>query len=189
MALSPYIRDLRAHVGSARLLLPSVSGHVFDEESRLLLVQQREGGIWSTPGGVIELDEHPADAAIREMWEETGLEVRIDCLLGVYGGLGLFLLAFRCKALLARPVMIWLGKISYSLYLMQVACVLAGVALAEQLPSGIAKVAVLLATIPFSLLVAHLCARFVEKPAIALGKALICRGRRAPIYQGIDPAP
>ena len=109
--------------------------------------------------------------------------------LGVYLGIGLFLVAFRCKALLARPVMVWLGRISYSLYLMQVACVLAGVALAAQLPSGTAKLAVLLATIPFSLLVADLCARFVEKPAIALGKAIIRRGRRAPIYEGIDPAP
>ena len=86
MALSPYIRDLRAHVGSARLLLPSVSVHVFDADGRLLLVRQREGGVWSTPGGVIEPDERPADAAIREAWEETGLVVRVDRLLGIYGG-------------------------------------------------------------------------------------------------------
>jgi 8-oxo-dGTP pyrophosphatase MutT (NUDIX family) len=86
MALSPYIRDLRTRVGSARLLLPSVSVHVFDDAGRLLLVQQRDGNVWSTPGGLIEPDERPADAARREAWEETGLVVRVERLAGVYGG-------------------------------------------------------------------------------------------------------
>ena len=75
MAMSPYIRRLRAHVGSARLLMPSVSGIVRAAGNRLLLVQQRDDGMWSTPGGSIELDETPADAVVREVWEETGLLV------------------------------------------------------------------------------------------------------------------
>lgn len=86
MPISPYIRQLRAHVGSTRLLLPSVSVHVFDADDRLLLVRQREGDIWSTPGGLIEPDERPADAAVREAWEETGLLVRPERVLGAYGG-------------------------------------------------------------------------------------------------------
>jgi 8-oxo-dGTP pyrophosphatase MutT (NUDIX family) len=86
MSISPYIRELRARVGAARLLLPSVSVHVFDDAGRLLLVRQRDDGAWSTPGGLIEPDERPADAAVREAWEETGLLVRPDRLLGVYGG-------------------------------------------------------------------------------------------------------
>ena len=49
-----------------RLLLPSVSVHVFDVAGRLLLVRQRDSGVWSTPGGLIEPDERPADAAARE---------------------------------------------------------------------------------------------------------------------------
>ena len=77
---------LRAHVGQARLLLPSVSAHVVDDAGRLLLVRQREGGIWSTPGGVVEPDERPADAVVREAWEETGLHVRPVRLHAVYGG-------------------------------------------------------------------------------------------------------
>lgn len=86
MAISPYIRELRAHVGRTRLLLPSVSVHIFDEARRLLLVQQSDDGVWSTPGGLIEPDERPADAAVREAWEETGLFVQAERLLGVYGG-------------------------------------------------------------------------------------------------------
>jgi 8-oxo-dGTP pyrophosphatase MutT (NUDIX family) len=86
MAISPYIRELRAQVGSARLLLPSVSVHLFDERGRLLLVRLREGGEWSTPGGLVEPDESPANAAVREVWEETGLLIRAERILGAYGG-------------------------------------------------------------------------------------------------------
>jgi 8-oxo-dGTP pyrophosphatase MutT (NUDIX family) len=86
MPISPYIRELRTYVGARRLLLPSVSAHVFDAAGRLLLVRQRDGGVWSTPGGLIEPDERPADAAVREAWEELGLLVRPERVLGVYGG-------------------------------------------------------------------------------------------------------
>jgi 8-oxo-dGTP pyrophosphatase MutT (NUDIX family) len=86
MPISPYIRELRDRIGTTRLLLPSVSVHVFDDVGRLLLVRQRDDDSWSTPGGLIEPDERPADAARREAWEETGLLVRPERVLGVYGG-------------------------------------------------------------------------------------------------------
>src|SRR5262245_31376174 len=85
MAMSPYIRHLRAAVGTARIMVPSVAGLVRDGD-RVLLVQDRDGGRWSTPGGALELDDTPADAVIREVWEETGLTVAIERLWGVYGG-------------------------------------------------------------------------------------------------------
>ena len=86
MTLSPYVQRLRTHLGSSRILLPSVSVHVFDDAGRLLIVEQAETGHWSTPGGAIELGETPADAALREMWEETGLHVELVALAGVFGG-------------------------------------------------------------------------------------------------------
>ncbi len=73
-------------MGTARLLLPSVSVHIFDADGQLLLVRQKDNNTWSTPGGLIEPDERPADAARREAWEETGLLVHTNQLLGVYGG-------------------------------------------------------------------------------------------------------
>lgn len=86
MAISPYVRDLRAAVGNARLLMPSVSGIVRAPGDRVLLVQSRDDGCWTTPGGAIELDETPADAIVREVWEETGLFVTPTHLAAVYGG-------------------------------------------------------------------------------------------------------
>jgi ADP-ribose pyrophosphatase YjhB (NUDIX family) len=84
--ISPHVAALRARVGPMRLLLPSVTGIVYDGDGRILLVRQREGGVWSTPGGAIEPDETPADAVTREVQEETGLDVRPERILGVFGG-------------------------------------------------------------------------------------------------------
>lgn len=86
MAISPYVRALRDQVGAARLLLPSVAALIYDDAGRLLLVRQRDGGVWSTPGGSMEPDETPADAVVRETWEETGLLVEPRRIAGVYGG-------------------------------------------------------------------------------------------------------
>ena len=71
MPISPYVRDLRAHLGTRRLLMPSVAGIVRNPENRVLLVRQQESGVWSTPGGVIEMEDSPADAVVRKVWEES----------------------------------------------------------------------------------------------------------------------
>jgi 8-oxo-dGTP diphosphatase len=86
MPLSPYIRRLRRHVGRDLLLIPSVTVVVFDERRRMLLVRHTEGNVWVAPGGSIEPNESPADAAVREMWEEARLLVEPARVLGVYGG-------------------------------------------------------------------------------------------------------
>ena len=77
---------LRQQVGETRLLLPSVTAIVYSPDYDILLVRQRDGGVWSTPGGAIEPDETPVDAVVRETWEETGLLVQPIALLGVFGG-------------------------------------------------------------------------------------------------------
>src|SRR3954469_419794 len=86
MAMSPYIRALRSQVGHARLLMPSVAGIIRDAEGRILLVQVRDDGTWTTPGGSIDPDETPADAVVREVWEETGLVVEPTRIVAVHGG-------------------------------------------------------------------------------------------------------
>jgi len=86
MGMSPYVRALRKHLGHDRLLLPSVAGIVRDTEDRILLVQVRDDGSWSTPGGSMEMTDSPADAVVREVWEETGLLVAPTKILAVLGG-------------------------------------------------------------------------------------------------------
>ena len=55
---------------------------VFDARRRLLLGRDAGMDLWATPGGAIDPDETPADAAVREMWEETGLLVTLSGVRG-----------------------------------------------------------------------------------------------------------
>jgi len=57
-----------------------------DDLGRILLEKRSDCGLWGLPGGRIEPGESIADAAVREMKEDTGLTVNITRLLGVYSG-------------------------------------------------------------------------------------------------------
>jgi len=85
MAISDYLKNLRVKIGHDLLLLPSVAAIIRDEQGRILL-QEKLDGVWSLPAGAIEPDETPAQAIVREVWEETGLIVRTLCNAGVFGG-------------------------------------------------------------------------------------------------------
>lgn len=84
--MSPYVRALRDKIGTALLEVPSVSVLVFDDADRVLLVRHVGGDHWTTPGGMVEPYETPATAAVREVWEETGLFVELTRIIGVFGG-------------------------------------------------------------------------------------------------------
>ncbi len=86
MPISPYVASIRDRIGTSRLLLPSVTAIVYGDDGAILLVRQRDGNTWSTPGGAVEPDEDPVDAVVRETWEETGLLVKPVALIGVFGG-------------------------------------------------------------------------------------------------------
>jgi ADP-ribose pyrophosphatase YjhB (NUDIX family) len=86
MPMSPHVAALRAVLGPRLLHLPSVAVLCHDAEGRVLLVRESDSGRWSTPGGAIEPGEVPEEAAVREVAEETGLEVVLDRVRAVVGG-------------------------------------------------------------------------------------------------------
>jgi 8-oxo-dGTP diphosphatase len=67
------------------MVIPCVGAVIRDDKGRLLLVKRGHepgAGLWSLPGGRIEPGETDAEALVREMREETGLEVEPGPLLG-----------------------------------------------------------------------------------------------------------
>ena len=84
--MSEHLQSIRKKVGHDLLVLPSVAVAVLDEYGRLLVGRHAQKNLWVPPGGIVEAGELPADAAIRETWEEMGVLVKLNALLGVYGG-------------------------------------------------------------------------------------------------------
>lgn len=58
---------------------------IFNENNQVLLSHRCDLDMWNLPGGRVESGEMPDEAVIREVKEETSLEVRIERLVGVYG--------------------------------------------------------------------------------------------------------
>ncbi len=78
-------RVLRAPgIGKTAPLRLGVSGVIFDAGSRVLLMQRSDNGLWCLPGGQVDPGEPVATAVAREVKEETGLDVAVERLVGVY---------------------------------------------------------------------------------------------------------
>lgn len=67
-----------------RVLL-GCSAIVLDGERRKILLHKRtDNGLWSIPGGALDPGESVTESCVREVREETGLEVEVVRLVGVY---------------------------------------------------------------------------------------------------------
>ncbi|WP_067730560.1 NUDIX domain-containing protein [Oceanobacillus damuensis] len=65
--------------------MPRVAAIIKNDENEILFQYPGDGEYWSLPAGAIEPGEVPAQALIREVWEETGLMVKPKKILGVFG--------------------------------------------------------------------------------------------------------
>lgn len=87
-----------------------VRGAVF-MHNQLLLVREKADGGWTLPGGWADVGESPAQAAEREVWEETGFRVEAKKVIGIYdanrvGKLEFFhayKIIFLCELISGRP--------------------------------------------------------------------------------------
>ncbi|MGD1344279.1 NUDIX hydrolase [Mycobacterium seoulense] len=83
----------------------SVAGIVVGDDDRVLVIKRDDNGHWEAPGGVLELDESFEAGVRREVLEETGLEVTVERLTGVYKNLthGIVALVYRCRPAGGKP--------------------------------------------------------------------------------------
>src|ERR1700710_1662158 len=113
MPASDYIKNLRSRIGHDLLHLLGVSGVVVNDRGEILLVYGKESGLWMPIGGMVEPGEEPADAAIREVFEETSVRIKPIKLVGAYDGpdvtysngdhVHYLTIAFLCKAISGTP--------------------------------------------------------------------------------------
>lgn len=69
---------------TANSIVPSVNVAVTDDAGRLLVICRSDNGNWALPGGGMDVGESLADAAVREVEEETGIRCEVSGLVGVY---------------------------------------------------------------------------------------------------------
>jgi ADP-ribose pyrophosphatase YjhB (NUDIX family) len=72
----------------ANSLVVGSSAVVMDSENRILLQRRSDSGNWALPGGTMDIGETFAQSAIREVKEETGFDVRIERIVGIYSDPG-----------------------------------------------------------------------------------------------------
>jgi 8-oxo-dGTP diphosphatase len=77
-----HFHDPRAPKASA--IVPSVFVAVRWSGGRLLLVRRCDSGTWELPGGRVDVGETAAQAAVRETAEESGVQVLVTGLVGVF---------------------------------------------------------------------------------------------------------
>lgn len=72
-------------VGKAGRLSVGCAAAIFDDaQQRLLLTRRTDNARWCLPGGRMESGERAAECCAREALEETGLEVEVGRLIGIY---------------------------------------------------------------------------------------------------------
>ncbi|MFG3557256.1 NUDIX hydrolase [Micromonospora sp. NPDC047557] len=65
-------------------IVVAVTVFVQDRRGRLLLIQRTDNGLWALPGGAQDFGEYIAETAVRETREETGIEVEVTEIVGIY---------------------------------------------------------------------------------------------------------
>ncbi len=81
-----YIKDLRKYVGHEPILTAGVGLFVFNDQDKVLMQLRTDYNQWGFPGGAMELGESFEETAMRELKEETNLDIKDMKLIKVLSG-------------------------------------------------------------------------------------------------------
>ncbi len=79
-----YIKYIRDMVGDSMIMLNATAVVIVNENNEVLLQKRSDNKMWGLPGGLMELDESIEECAIREVKEETNLDIEITKFIGVF---------------------------------------------------------------------------------------------------------
>jgi 8-oxo-dGTP pyrophosphatase MutT (NUDIX family) len=96
---------------AANSVPPGAGLFVRDDRGRVLLIRRADSGNWSLPGGMQDLGESITETAVREAREETGLEVEITGLVGIYTDPG-HVMAYDDGQVRQEFVVLFSGKVT-----------------------------------------------------------------------------
>ena len=82
MARIDYFNDPNAP--KANSIVPSVTAIVPNDRGELLLVHKTDNDLWALPGGGMDVGESMAETVVREVKEETGIDVEVTGVVGIY---------------------------------------------------------------------------------------------------------
>jgi 8-oxo-dGTP diphosphatase len=82
MARRDYFYDPEAPKPNS--IRPAAAVALFDSRGNILLLRRKDNDKWTMPGGTLDFGESLTHCAIREVREETGLQIRITGLIGTY---------------------------------------------------------------------------------------------------------
>jgi 8-oxo-dGTP pyrophosphatase MutT (NUDIX family) len=68
----------------ANSLVPACGVLAVDDQGAILLQRRRDTGQWALPMGKMEIGESPTECAVRETREETGVQVEVTGIVGIY---------------------------------------------------------------------------------------------------------
>lgn len=86
MPTPPYILNIRKKIGHDLLFMAGVTAIVINAAGEVLLQRRSDNGDWDLVSGILDPGEEPANAVVREVWEEAGLTVYPERIVGVYSG-------------------------------------------------------------------------------------------------------
>ena len=82
MARRDYFYDPEAPKPNS--IRPAAAVALFDSGGNILLLRRKDNDKWTMPGGTLDFGESLTGCAMREIREETGLQIRITGLIGTY---------------------------------------------------------------------------------------------------------
>jgi ADP-ribose pyrophosphatase YjhB (NUDIX family) len=86
MARTDYLNDPKAPAPNA--IVPAASAVVINDAGEVLLQRRVDNDLWALPGGTMDLGERIAETVVREVKEETGVDVEVTGIVGIYSDPG-----------------------------------------------------------------------------------------------------